>query len=94
MKTVSDIPAHSTLKNVVYKFAFADEYAATLFLFRANNEAHVKYAQHPKNYHSNDSLDKNVVLVTSSTGSLIFELNLLDNLKKVAEELGGAYINC
>ena len=90
MEKVTSTQAQASKKNVtVFKFIFEDEDSARKFIETANDKEHVDYAQHPRAYYHNESAKKTEVLVTSSTGSVLYDTLLLHYLSDEAEKLGG-----
>lgn len=90
MAKVTDTPAQTPVKKVKsFKFIFGDENSAKEFIKKANSKEHVDYAQHPCAYYHKEDSKKTEVLVTSSTGSVLYDTLLLHYLSDEAEKLGG-----
>lgn len=79
MAKVTDNPAQTPVKKV----------KSFKFIKKANSKEHVDYAQHPRAYYHKEDSKKTEVLVTSSTGSVLYDTLLLHSLSDEAEKLGG-----
>lgn len=90
MTKVPNTPAQTPVKKVkAFKFIFGDENSAQEFINKANEKEHVDFAQHMRAYYHKEDAKKTEVLVTSSTGSVIYDTLLLHTLSDEAEKLGG-----
>ena len=78
----------SKMPKKTFHFIFPDELRGKEFLSFASSQVHSTIVQHPLSIAGRGARMKDEVLVTGS-GSILFDINLLDVLIKKSEELGG-----